>query len=125
MGCPVPKVCKTGAGAALLREPERALAVARAAIEGSGLPVTVKLRSGTEPGDRSGYELALRLADEAGVSAIGFHPRSARSTTVATPTTPSPGSSPAELDVPGDRLRRAPRRPSPPGAPTRSPAPTR
>ena len=54
MGCPVPKVLKTGAGAALLRDPERAVAVARAAIEGSGLPVTVKLRSGLEPGDRSG-----------------------------------------------------------------------
>src|SRR5918997_232374 len=44
MGCPVPKVRKTGAGAALLTEPERAVAVARAAAEGSGLPVTVKVR---------------------------------------------------------------------------------
>jgi tRNA-dihydrouridine synthase B len=77
MGCPVPKVRKTGAGAELLRDPDRAVAVARAAIEGSGLPVTVKLRSGTEPGDHSGFELALRLAAEAGVSAIGFHPRPA------------------------------------------------
>src|SRR5690606_32240212 len=77
MGCPVKKVLKTGAGAALLREPERAVAVARAAREGSGLPVTVKLRSGVEPGDRSGYELALRLADDAGVAAIAFHPRPA------------------------------------------------
>ena len=49
MGCPVPKVCKTGAGAALLAEPDRAVAVARAAREGSGLPVTVKLRSGLRP----------------------------------------------------------------------------
>jgi nifR3 family TIM-barrel protein len=77
MGCPVPKVCKTGAGAALLDDPDRAVAVARAAGEGSGLPVTVKLRSGLRPGDRSGYDLALRLAAEAGVSALGFHPRSA------------------------------------------------
>ena len=77
MGCPVPKVCKTGAGAALLADPERALAVARAAAEGSGLPVTVKLRSGAEPGDRSGVELALRLVEEAGVAAIAFHPRAA------------------------------------------------
>src|SRR6187551_696376 len=67
MGCPVRKVCKTGAGAALLRDPELALALARGAGEGSGLPVTVKLRSGIEPGDRSGYELAVRLAEEAGV----------------------------------------------------------
>lgn len=77
MGCPVRKVVKTGAGAALLDEPDRAVAVARAAAEGSGLPVTVKLRSGVRPGERSGYQLALRLAEEAGVAAIGFHPRSA------------------------------------------------
>ena len=47
MGCPVPKVCKTGAGAALLDDPDRAVAVARAgAARAAGLPVTVKLRSG-------------------------------------------------------------------------------
>jgi nifR3 family TIM-barrel protein len=77
MGCPVPKVCKTGAGAALLRDPDTAVAVARAARDGSGKPVTVKLRSGTTPGDTSGVELAHRLVEEAGVAAIGFHPRSA------------------------------------------------
>jgi len=78
MGCPVRKVRKTGAGAELLREPKLALALARGAIEGSdGLPVTVKLRSGIEVGDRSGFELALRLAEDAGVAAIGFHPRAA------------------------------------------------
>jgi tRNA-dihydrouridine synthase B len=77
MGCPVPKVRKTGAGAQLLREPGLALALARAAIEGSGLPVTVKLRSGIEAGDASGFDLAVRLVEEAGVAAIGFHPRAA------------------------------------------------
>ncbi len=77
MGCPVPKVRKTGAGAQLLRDPALALALARAAGEGSGLPVTVKLRSGIEAGDTSGFELAIRLAEEAGVAAIGFHPRAA------------------------------------------------
>lgn len=78
MGCPVPKVCKTGAGAALLKDPDTAVAVARAAHEGSGKPVTVKLRSGSVPGDTSGVELAHRLVDEAGVAAITFHPRSAK-----------------------------------------------
>src|ERR1700760_824015 len=77
MGCPVPKVRKTGAGAQLLADPELALALARAAREGSGLPVTVKLRSGISSKDRSGFDLAIRLAEEAGVSAIGFHPRAA------------------------------------------------
>jgi tRNA-dihydrouridine synthase B len=78
MGCPVPKVLKTGSGAALLRDPERAVAVARAAAEGSGLPVTVKLRSGLEPGDRSGVELTRRLVEDAGVAAVTLHPRSAK-----------------------------------------------
>lgn len=78
MGCPVPKVLKTGAGAALIDDPELALALARAAIEGSdGLPVTVKLRSGLKMGQRQGFDVAVRLVEEAGVSAIGFHPRSA------------------------------------------------
>jgi tRNA-dihydrouridine synthase B len=78
MGCPVPKVRRTGAGAQLLREPELALALARGAAEGGGgVPVTVKLRSGIEAGDRSGFDLAVRLAEEAGVAAIAFHPRAA------------------------------------------------
>jgi tRNA-dihydrouridine synthase B len=77
MGCPVRKVCKTGAGAALLDEPDRAVALARAAREGGGRPVTVKLRPGQRPGDRAGVELARRLVDEAGVAGIAFHPRHA------------------------------------------------
>jgi tRNA-dihydrouridine synthase B len=77
MGCPVRKVCKTGAGAALLEDPDRAVAIATAAREGSGLPVTVKLRPGRLPGDRAGVELARRLQDEAGVAGIAFHPRHA------------------------------------------------
>ncbi|MEA2468163.1 MAG: tRNA-dihydrouridine synthase [Thermoleophilaceae bacterium] len=78
MGCPVRKVCKTGAGASLLDDPDKAVAIATAAREGSGLPVTVKLRSGNRPGERTGAELAIRLQDEAGVSAIAFHPRHAQ-----------------------------------------------
>jgi tRNA-dihydrouridine synthase B len=77
MGCPVKKVCKTGAGAALLSQPELAVRIATAAREGGGLPVTVKVRSGLARGGREGFDLALRLADEAGVAAVGFHPRSA------------------------------------------------
>jgi nifR3 family TIM-barrel protein len=77
MGCPVPKVCRTGAGAALLAQPDLAVAVARAAREGSGLPVTVKLRCGLRAGERDGLVLARRLVDEAGVAAIALHPRPA------------------------------------------------
>lgn len=78
MGCPVPKVRRTGAGVQLLAEPDLAVALARGAVEGAGgAPVTVKLRSGLRPGEDSGARLALRLVDEAGVAAIAFHPRSA------------------------------------------------
>jgi tRNA-dihydrouridine synthase B len=93
MGCPVMKVQKTGAGAALLAHPDRAVAVARAAVEAAGevggspnaaggmraggIPVTVKLRSGLRPGDSSGFDLAHRLVEEAGVAGIAFHARSA------------------------------------------------
>ena len=66
MGCPVPKVCKTGAGAALLSDPDTAVAVARAAGEGSGLPVTVKLRSGQRPGETNGFDLARQARRRGG-----------------------------------------------------------
>jgi nifR3 family TIM-barrel protein len=77
MGCPVPKVMKTGAGAAMIKDPDLAVAVAKAAAEGSGLPVTVKLRASIAKGGMEGLELARRLVDEAGVAGITFHPRSA------------------------------------------------
>jgi tRNA-dihydrouridine synthase B len=71
MGCPVPKVMKTGAGAALLQDADSAVAIARAAREGSNLPVTVKLRA-------EGVEVAKRLVEDAGVAGITFHPRTVK-----------------------------------------------
>jgi nifR3 family TIM-barrel protein len=77
MGCPVRKVRAVGAGVALLHRPELAVRLAQAAVDGSGRPVTVKLRSGIDRGDRSGLDLAPRLVEEAGVAAVALHPRSA------------------------------------------------
>jgi tRNA-dihydrouridine synthase B len=78
MGCPVRKVVKTGAGASLLDDQDKAVALARGAVEGGGgVPVTVKIRSGQRPGERTGVTLARRLVEEAGVAGIGFHPRHA------------------------------------------------
>ncbi len=79
MGCPVRKVMKTGAGAALLADPARAQAVAAAAVRAAapaGIPVTAKIRSGLEPGAEVAVEVARRLED-VGVAAIGVHPRAA------------------------------------------------
>ena len=49
----------------------------REPASGEKLPVTVKLRSGLRAGETSGFDLAHRLVEEAGVAAIAFHPRSA------------------------------------------------
>jgi nifR3 family TIM-barrel protein len=101
MGCPVRKVCKTGAGAALLDDPPTAVALATAAREGAGsLPVTAKLRPGKQPGDERGVELAKRLAGEAGVSAIAFHPRHASQQHAGTPDYAMARRLTEELDVP-------------------------
>src|SRR5213595_2389882 len=51
-GCPVRKVTKTGAGATLLDDPERACAVVDAVASAIDLPVTVKMRRGLENGSR-------------------------------------------------------------------------
>jgi tRNA-dihydrouridine synthase B len=100
MGCPVPKVMKTGAGAALLDDPDTAVAVARAAREGSNLPVTVKLRAGRKIGQVEGLALAHRLVEEAGVAGISFHPRSAQVRHSGTPDYDLARQLVEELDVP-------------------------
>ena len=77
MGCPVPKVVKTGAGSALMREPETASAIvkaSKAAASSYGKPVTVKTRIGWDEKDKSGPEFAKVLA-QAGADAICVHGR--------------------------------------------------
>ena len=106
MGCPVPKVTKTGAGAALIKDPDTAVAVAKAAREGSGLPVTVKLRAGQKPGGVEGLEVAQRLVDEAGVAGITFHPRSAAVRHKGTPDYDLAAELVRGAARAGDRLRR-------------------
>lgn len=79
MGCPVKKVVKTGAGSALVEDPEGAAAVVRALVEAAGehgVPVTVKIRSGLTAQRIVAVELA-RILEEAGAAAIGIHPRTA------------------------------------------------
>jgi nifR3 family TIM-barrel protein len=77
MGCPVKKVSKTGAGCALLDDHDTAVAVAAACVEATPLPVTVKIRRGMRNGSHDCLTLGPRLVEEAGVSALTIHPRSA------------------------------------------------
>jgi tRNA-dihydrouridine synthase B len=76
-GCPVRKVTKTGAGATLLEDPDRACRIVEAVAEAVELPVTVKLRRGLENGSRACLELGPRLV-EAGAMSLTLHPRSAQ-----------------------------------------------
>ena len=76
MGCPVRKICRTGAGAALLDDPERAAAIVSAMVEAAELPVTVKMRRGVTAESGAPTDLARRF-EQAGASAICFHPRAA------------------------------------------------
>jgi tRNA-dihydrouridine synthase B len=76
-GCPVRKVTKTGAGATLLEDPDRACRVVEAIASAVSVPVTVKLRRGLENGSRACLTVGPRLV-EAGAASLTLHPRSAK-----------------------------------------------
>ncbi len=76
MGCPVKKVIKTGAGAALMRSPEKAKAIIAAVRKATALPLTVKIRAGWRRTEICAVEIA-RLAEDEGADAVIVHPRTA------------------------------------------------
>jgi nifR3 family TIM-barrel protein len=76
-GCPVRKVTKTGAGATLLDDPDRAAAIVEAVAGAVDVPVTVKMRRGRANGSRDCLAVGPRLV-EAGAAALTLHPRSAQ-----------------------------------------------
>jgi tRNA-dihydrouridine synthase B len=76
-GCPVRKVTKTGAGATLLDDPERACSIVSAVAAAVDVPVSVKMRRGLLNGSRAALAVGPRLVD-AGAAALTLHPRSAK-----------------------------------------------
>src|SRR5947209_7621869 len=76
MGCWVPKVARTGAGASLLRDLPKAAQVMSAVVGASSVPVTIKTRVGWDGCVGSSTEMA-RVAQDAGVAAIAIHGRTA------------------------------------------------
>ena len=74
MGCPVPKVTRLGAGAALMRDIGRVTQVISQMVKSAGIPVTAKIRSGWDHDSINAREVALALED-AGAAAITIHPR--------------------------------------------------
>ena len=77
MGCPVPKVVRQGAGAALLRDVETVAMLVDAVRQAVSIPVTVKTRSGWSQSKINVSEVA-RVAEDAGADAITIHPRTAK-----------------------------------------------
>jgi len=73
-GCPVPKVVKTGAGAALMRSPDSVYEIVKACTELCDLPVSVKIRSGWDASSLTYLETAS-AAVNAGAAMVGLHAR--------------------------------------------------
>ncbi len=74
LGCPAKSVTGIACGSALMRHPEKAEALVRAAVEASEVPVTVKMRLGWDEASINAPELAARL-EAAGARAITVHAR--------------------------------------------------
>ncbi len=73
-GCPVPKIVKTGAGAALMNVPEQIHRIVSTLSARTEIPITVKLRSGWSETSITFLE-AGQASQEGGAAAVGFHPR--------------------------------------------------
>lgn len=77
MGCWVPKVCKTGSGAALLKDPDLATKIVESVVKAVKVPVSVKVRAGWDYALFAAPDLALRFQD-VGAQMITLHARFAK-----------------------------------------------
>ena len=73
-GCPAKKVAGKGAGAALLKEPEKMASIAAAVVKAVSIPVTVKTRIGWDRDSVNILDIVPRLED-AGITAMAIHGR--------------------------------------------------
>ncbi|SRR6056297_117633 len=73
-GCPVPKVVKTGAGAALMQDPDKIYTLVRRLSTLTDVPVTVKIRSGWDESSIN-FQEAGKAAVEGGAAMVGLHAR--------------------------------------------------
>jgi tRNA-dihydrouridine synthase B len=76
MGCPVKKVVKAGAGAALLRSPRKVETILKSVRVAVAVPLTVKIRAGWTGDDINAMTIA-RIAEDSGADAVTIHPRTA------------------------------------------------
>lgn len=74
LGCPVKKVLKAGAGAALMKAPQKVEALIQAVRRAVSIPLTIKMRTGWDPSGSQALCIA-EIAQASGVDAITLHPR--------------------------------------------------
>ncbi len=74
MGCPAKKVCNKAAGSALLEHPKLVKEILRSVVSRVNVPVTLKIRTGPNPDERNGVQIA-KIAEEQGVLCIAVHGR--------------------------------------------------
>jgi tRNA-dihydrouridine synthase B len=73
-GCSIPKILKSGSGAALLKNPRKIGEILKVMIRETGVPVTLKIRSGWDASNLNYLEIGC-IAEESGASLITLHPR--------------------------------------------------
>lgn len=74
MGCPAKKVNKKLAGSALLQHPPLVREIVQAVVKAVNVPVTLKIRTGWDPQNRNGVDIA-RIAQEEGIACLAVHGR--------------------------------------------------
>ncbi len=74
VGCPAAKIVQKGAGAALLREPERLRGILKQVRSALRIPLGIKIRSGWEEESLNGLEI-VQMAEDCGVDLVAIHPR--------------------------------------------------
>ncbi len=74
MGCPAKKVNKKFAGSALMQHPEQVKLILDAVVNAVDIPVTLKIRTGWDPENRNGIQIA-EIAEQAGIQALAVHGR--------------------------------------------------
>ena len=74
MGCPAKKICSVMAGSALLQNEKLVTDILTAVVDAVDVPVTLKIRTGWDKGNRNAVRIA-RIAEDCGIQALAIHGR--------------------------------------------------
>ncbi|MBR1779128.1 MAG: tRNA dihydrouridine synthase DusB [Clostridia bacterium] len=72
MGCPAPKINKSNAGVALMKDPKLCFEIVNKVKKAVNIPVTVKIRKGWDSANANAVEIA-KICESAGADAIIIH----------------------------------------------------